>query len=308
VRVLPGDDDFTAAAVSALRRLSQQQKLQGRIEALFAARPQLLHVAALVSAALASGARTSVRAVAADAAVLGDPAQPDSLESRMTWQGRVRASFGLADLLRGLGPLSEEWYETLAAVGGGAESPAHQLADSARGLQAAATAQASASKEENATTGATASKGDEAGEYLLDDDLCSVPSLAAYNATLQAYFEAEASEGGRGPRAFQLERISEEPPVTLVHGFLSPQEADHLILQACGRFKRSTVATTHASDFDTHPIRTSSSVYFSYSETHVMSLVEERLALVSSMPRANMESLQIVRYLPGQKYDAHNDW
>jgi len=93
----------------------------------------------------------------------------------------------------------------------------------------------------------------------------------------------------------------------LLHGFLNDAECQHVINLCNDRFKRSTT-TTSDGDNKPHSVRTSHSCQFSESETPILRKIEERAAIACGVPVSHIEGLQVVRYHPGQKYDAHNDW
>lgn len=92
----------------------------------------------------------------------------------------------------------------------------------------------------------------------------------------------------------------------MLHNFLSKAESEHLMMMACGKFKRSTVAGVTGSAY--HSARTSATVFLNASATEIMRRIEERATAVAGYPRSHLEALQVVRYKPGQKYDAHYDW
>lgn len=103
-----------------------------------------------------------------------------------------------------------------------------------------------------------------------------------------------------------LERVHEDPAIVLVHNFLSRAECEHVMLLSCGRVARSTVASLSGSAVDR--VRTSSTLFFAGSETDIIRRIEQRAVTVTGSPRDNLETLQIVRYQPGQLYKAHYDW
>jgi prolyl 4-hydroxylase len=93
----------------------------------------------------------------------------------------------------------------------------------------------------------------------------------------------------------------------LLHNFLNDAECKHVITLCNDRFKRSTTTTSDGKDVP-HSVRTSHSCQFSESETPILRKIEERAAIACRVPVSHIEGLQVVRYHPGQKYDAHNDW
>lgn len=106
-----------------------------------------------------------------------------------------------------------------------------------------------------------------------------------------------------------VEVISERAPALyLAKGFLSPEEADHLIDLATPRFERSSVVdrTTGANVPDAD--RTSSTVFLKRAEDDVVARVEKRAADLTGIPVQYFERLQVVRYEPGQFYKPHHDY
>jgi prolyl 4-hydroxylase len=98
------------------------------------------------------------------------------------------------------------------------------------------------------------------------------------------------------------------PFIYRLKGFLSPQECRHQIGVCEPKFKRSQVIDHSTGGNTEQAIRTSSSCFMGRAETAVIKAVEERAAAVFGVGVANVETLQMVRYHPGQKYDAHHDF
>ncbi len=88
----------------------------------------------------------------------------------------------------------------------------------------------------------------------------------------------------------------------LVHHLATSDECAALIAEAEGAgLKRSTVA------HDNEPIstgRTSSHVFL---ESPTAETLKQRVSAFLGIPTAHFENVQVVRYNPGEKYDAHYD-
>ncbi|EFJ50018.1 hypothetical protein VOLCADRAFT_89416 [Volvox carteri f. nagariensis] len=97
---------------------------------------------------------------------------------------------------------------------------------------------------------------------------------------------------GSGP---WVETVSWMPRAFVYHQFLTPAECDHLIELATPKLERSMVVGTDSDLID--DIRTSFSASIMYGETSIVSSIEERIARWT-----------VLRYVNGQKYDAHWDW
>ena len=68
---------------------------------------------------------------------------------------------------------------------------------------------------------------------------------------------------------------------------------------------RSGVVDTAHGTTEISDIRSSKGTFFSRGEDAVIKDIEERIARWTLMPVENGEGLQVLKYEPGQKYDAH---
>ncbi len=94
-----------------------------------------------------------------------------------------------------------------------------------------------------------------------------------------------------------------------LQSFLSIPECAHLI-QLCNiaGFKPSMVVDESTGNNKEDTVRTSNSCMLSRAQSEIVRTIEERAATVYGVPIENIEPLQVVRYYPGQKFDAHHDW
>ena len=94
-------------------------------------------------------------------------------------------------------------------------------------------------------------------------------------------------------------QVCRAPNITLTRGFITPDEAAHLIEVACGKLRRAQVGETSA-DGAVGTARTSSSYYLSVMEqAHpLMAALRRRASQLSGLHVANFESLQVQRYEP----------
>lgn len=106
----------------------------------------------------------------------------------------------------------------------------------------------------------------------------------------------------------KVEQISWEPRAFLFHNFLSEEECDHLIHLAEGRLKKSTVVDSTTGSSVDSDVRTSSGTFLNHHEDEVITRIEKRLGHVTMIPEENGESLQILKYINGQKYEPHTDY
>lgn len=98
------------------------------------------------------------------------------------------------------------------------------------------------------------------------------------------------------------------PALYLAKGFLSEEEANHLIDLATPRFARSSVVSRTTGQNVPDPDRTSSSVFLKRAEDDVVARIERRAADMTGVPLDHFEQLQVVRYEPGQFYKPHHDY
>lgn len=114
------------------------------------------------------------------------------------------------------------------------------------------------------------------------------------------------------PPNFDINRVTPvhahtSPYLHILNGFMSPEECQHFLQISKDRFERSHV-TNVSGERGLDKVRTSFSCLLRESETPVVRAVEERAARVCGVDVSHIEALQIVRYHPGQKYDAHHDY
>ena len=86
------------------------------------------------------------------------------------------------------------------------------------------------------------------------------------------------------------------------------EECDHIISMSKSRMERSGVVETETGGSEISEIRTSSGVFLDRGEDDVVKAIEERISQWTLMPVGNGEGLQVLKYDPSQKYDAHWDY
>eukprot|EP00198_Chlamydomonas_reinhardtii_P009252 XP_001698589.1 predicted protein [Chlamydomonas reinhardtii] len=106
----------------------------------------------------------------------------------------------------------------------------------------------------------------------------------------------------------RIETISWSPRAFIYHNFLSEAECDHLTDIGNKRVSRSLVVDSKTGQSKLDDIRTSYGAAFGRGEDPVIAAVEERIAEWTHLPPEYGEPMQILRYVDGQKYDAHWDW
>lgn len=106
-------------------------------------------------------------------------------------------------------------------------------------------------------------------------------------------------------RPVGIYKVSNDPFLALVNNVVSPEEAAAFIAGAESRLERSV-----AIDYNGRvaaEVRTSSTAFMDKAESEVVRTVERRSAILAGLPATHGESLQVVRYLPGEKFDYHAD-
>lgn len=106
-----------------------------------------------------------------------------------------------------------------------------------------------------------------------------------------------------GDRAITAEVLYEEPLIVRFENVLSHEECDALIESAKCRLQRSKLANKEVSQ-----IRTSSGMFFEENESPLIHDIEQRVAQLMHLPIDHAESLQVLRYEPGQEFKAHFDY
>lgn len=106
----------------------------------------------------------------------------------------------------------------------------------------------------------------------------------------------------------KVEQISWEPRAWVFRGFLSEEECHHLMSKANRTMTPSTVVDSSTGGSMSSRVRTSSGTWFPRGADEVISDVEDRIALVSMIPKQNGEGIQVLRYRDGQEYKPHTDY
>ena len=108
-------------------------------------------------------------------------------------------------------------------------------------------------------------------------------------------------------RGYWAEPISWYPRAFHLHNVMSAQECDEFLEIAEPRVRRSTVIDSVTGQSKVDPIRTSEQTFLPRGKFPIVSRVEERLARITMLPAYHGEDMQVLKYQPGQKYDAHHD-
>jgi prolyl 4-hydroxylase len=133
-----------------------------------------------------------------------------------------------------------------------------------------------------------------------------------FKRTIQLYSIMPAGSPPMDPsknRTATLETLSLEPLVFSVEGFLEDHECDWIQQEATPTLQYSQVTLMDmdkgrpASDF-----RTSQSTFLTCNNHEVIKDIDYRTASLVRLPRFHQETVQVLRYQGGEKYDAHHDY
>ncbi|KAJ4767538.1 2-oxoglutarate (2OG) and Fe(II)-dependent oxygenase superfamily protein [Rhynchospora pubera] len=103
-------------------------------------------------------------------------------------------------------------------------------------------------------------------------------------------------------------QLSWRPRAFLYKGFLSDDECDHLITLAKDKLEKSMVADNDSGKSVESEVRTSSGMFLEKHQDDVVAGIEQRIATWTFIPQENGESIQILHYENGQKYEPHFDF
>lgn len=113
----------------------------------------------------------------------------------------------------------------------------------------------------------------------------------------------------RSDRSISLETLSLRPLVFRVHNLLSDEEVQYIQEQSLPHMAASTVSK-HDSDAESPDTKWRiSETYFLRSDNRpIIQQIDQRIADVTGVPQEHQESVQVLRYVQGGKYDAHHDY
>lgn len=100
----------------------------------------------------------------------------------------------------------------------------------------------------------------------------------------------------------------ENPSIVLLDGLLSEAECEQLAMFTEGRLSKSTVVDDATGAAVIHHGRTSEGTGLQPGECLAADLLQCRAAIFAGLPTSHAESVQVMRYRPGQRYDAHYDY
>ncbi|CAM6087607.1 unnamed protein product [Calypogeia fissa] len=101
--------------------------------------------------------------------------------------------------------------------------------------------------------------------------------------------------------------LSWHPRAFLCEHFLTEEECDHLKNLASGKLTKSMVVRNGGKRVHDES-RTSSGMFLDKAQDDIVKRIEDRIAAWTFLPPENGESIQVLRYQYGQKYEPHPDF
>ncbi|KAI3503385.1 hypothetical protein L1887_31826 [Cichorium endivia] len=106
----------------------------------------------------------------------------------------------------------------------------------------------------------------------------------------------------------RVTQISWHPRAFLYRNFLTDAECDHMIQLAKDKLEKSMVADNESGKSIESEVRTSSGMFLNKAQDKVVAGIESRISAWTFLPVENGESMQILHYEHGQKYEPHWDY
>jgi prolyl 4-hydroxylase len=99
-----------------------------------------------------------------------------------------------------------------------------------------------------------------------------------------------------------VEHLAWAPRASVLHNFLTPAEADHLVALATPFMARSTVVDNVSGERQPSKVRTSSGMFLTRGQDATVAAIEDRIARFTSIPVEHGEGLQVLNYSEGELY------
>lgn len=113
-------------------------------------------------------------------------------------------------------------------------------------------------------------------------------------------------------RSFRTKVLHKEPDVTLIKGFLTPEECDYIIKLGDPDIKKSEVCGKNGSRPDKSRTSMTAHIGKKYLRNDnpdpVLTRILEKSEGYCGLPSKNIEPIQLVRYEPGQYFKPHYDY
>lgn len=131
-------------------------------------------------------------------------------------------------------------------------------------------------------------------------------NMKIFKVLLYSYLATFFSSGCGHSHKDAADEASKQIKFKQIADFLSNEECDHIINLSHDHFNRSPVLIGSVSNIS--PSRTSYTYFLGKSADQVVQEIEKRAATYMGNTINHLESLQVVRYLPGQQFKEHHDW
>ncbi|XP_014512275.1 probable prolyl 4-hydroxylase 6 [Vigna radiata var. radiata] len=106
----------------------------------------------------------------------------------------------------------------------------------------------------------------------------------------------------------RVTQLSWNPRAFLYKGFLKEEECDHLISLAKDKLEKSMVADNESGKSIMSEVRTSSGMFLNKAQDETVADIECRVSAWTFLPVENGESMQVLHYENGEKYEPHFDY
>lgn len=106
----------------------------------------------------------------------------------------------------------------------------------------------------------------------------------------------------------RVTQLSWSPRAFLYKNFLTDEECDHLIELSKDKLEKSMVADNESGKSIQSEVRTSSGMFLNKQQDEIVSGIEARIAAWTFLPVENGESMQVLHYMNGEKYEPHFDF
>jgi len=129
------------------------------------------------------------------------------------------------------------------------------------------------------------------------------------NVTLSTLASQSQSQQQQQEQVVTIETLSLQPLVLSITGFLNDDECDYISKTAEPRIRYSQVSLMdkdkgkQASEW-----RTSQSTFLNSAHDDILTEIDNRVSSLTRIPKTHGEYVQVLRYGPGEKYDAHHDY
>ena len=118
----------------------------------------------------------------------------------------------------------------------------------------------------------------------------------------------DVTSGKSQVRTVSIETLSLKPLVVSIEGFLDNDECDYIVKKAAPRVRYSEVSLMDDHEGEASQWRTSQSAFLKSTNDDVLAEIDDRVASLTRIPKSHGESVQVLRYATGEKYDAHHDY